>query len=223
MANRILNWEARGKQNILVLNDEAHHAYRIRKEEADEAEEDLFEQVVGRGLRRRTYEVGADGLMTEEVAKVFGVPFQVIPFKANPAGRVAPPPARHHVHALPGRAQLEIRFPRVEGYRQAIRNRITADFTSMAPLWLDPAKIPPEVEVKASLPTNSGRPSLSGPRRLQRVDLSPFRQGRRGRSWSSRWRAISRGNTSAAHRARRPPTCCSRRSCGSFSGSSRTR
>jgi type III restriction enzyme len=117
--------------------------------------------------------------MTEEVAKVFGVPFQVIPFKANPAGATTPPPRRHHVHALPGRTHLEIRFPRVEGYRQAIRNRITADFASIAQLWLDPTKIPPEVEVKASLPTNSGRPSLSGPGRLQRVDLNPFRSGRR--------------------------------------------
>ncbi|MEO7271465.1 MAG: type III restriction endonuclease subunit R, partial [Vicinamibacterales bacterium] len=46
----------------------------------------LCEQVVGRGLRRRTYEVDERGLMTEEVAKVFGVPFLVVPFKANPGG-----------------------------------------------------------------------------------------------------------------------------------------
>ena len=59
-----------------------------------------------------------DGLMTEEVAKVFGVPFEVIPFKANPAAAPKPPQKRHHVHALPGRAQFEISFPRVEGYRR---------------------------------------------------------------------------------------------------------
>jgi type III restriction enzyme len=139
----------------------------------------LCEQVVGRGLRRRTYELGDDGLMTEEVAKVFGVPFQVIPFKANPAGAAPSPPKRHHVHALPGRAHLAISFPRVEGYRQAIRNRVTADISAEAPIWLDPTRIPPELEVKASLPTNSGRPSLSGPGRLERVDLNPFRRTRR--------------------------------------------
>ena len=43
----------------------------------------LCEQVVGRGLRRASYELASDGLLTEEVAKVFGVPFEVIPFKAN--------------------------------------------------------------------------------------------------------------------------------------------
>lgn len=139
----------------------------------------LCEQVVGRGLRRRRYELGANGLMTEEVAKVFGVPFQVIPFKANPTGPSEPPLKRHHVQALPGRAALEIRFPRVEGYRQAIRNRVSVDWTSIATLVLDPTKIPPELEMKASLPTNDGRPSLFGPGAIQRVDLNPFRAGSR--------------------------------------------
>ena len=66
----------------------------------------LCEQVVGRGLRRRTYELGDNGLMTEEVAKVFGVPFQVIPFKANPTAAPKPAERRHHVHAVPARAHL---------------------------------------------------------------------------------------------------------------------
>jgi type III restriction enzyme len=139
----------------------------------------LCEQVVGRGLRRRTYELGADGLMKEEVAQVFGVPFQVIPFKANPPGAAEPPPKRHHVCAVPSRAHLAITFPRVERYRQAIRNRVSVDWASMPPLWLDPTKIPPEVEVRASLQTNTGRPTLLGPGRLERLDLNPFRSGRR--------------------------------------------
>jgi type III restriction enzyme len=139
----------------------------------------LCEQVVGRGLRRRTYELGDNGLMTEEVAKVFGVPFQVIPFKANPTAAPAPTQKRYHVYALPGRAHLAITFPRVEGYRQVIRNRVAVDWGSVPPLFLDPSKIPPEVEVKASLQTNHGRPSLTGPGAIQRVDLNPFRSGRR--------------------------------------------
>ena len=139
----------------------------------------LCEQVVGRGLRRRTYELAGNGLMTEEVAKVFGVPFQVIPFKATTTGNPRPPEKRHHVHAVPARASLEILLPRVEGYRQAIRNRISVDWNAVPPLWLDPSKIPPEVQVKASLPTNTGRPSLSGPGKLESVDLNPFRSGRR--------------------------------------------
>ncbi|HVL67060.1 MAG TPA: hypothetical protein VM364_07335 [Vicinamibacterales bacterium] len=142
----------------------------------------LCEQVVGRGLRRRTYEVGENGRMTEEVAQVFGVPFQVVPFKSNPAGAPRQQKPTRHVHALPDRSHLAITFPRVEGYLPAIRNRVTVDWAAIAPLFLDPARIPPEVEVKASLPTNSGRPSLTGPGRLTRIDLSPFRAGRREQS-----------------------------------------
>jgi type III restriction enzyme len=139
----------------------------------------LCEQVVGRGLRRASYELGDDGKFTEEVAKVFGVPFEVIPFKADKQGPPVDPPKRHHVHAVPSKQQFEIRYPRVEGYTQAIRNRITVDFKSVAPLVLDPMRIPPEVEMKAALPSNEGRPSLMGPGRLENVTLNPFRAGRR--------------------------------------------
>jgi type III restriction enzyme len=139
----------------------------------------LCEQVVGRGLRRSSYEVGDDGMLQEEVAKVFGVPFQVIPFKANKGGARAPAPKRHHVHAIPTRAAYEIRFPRVEGYRQAIKSKVAIDWASMPTIVLDPMRIPPEVEVKAALPNNKGRPSVAGPGKLERVDLNPYRSGYR--------------------------------------------
>ena len=139
----------------------------------------LCEQVVGRGLRRRDYTIGKDGKLTEEVAKVFGVPFEVIPFKESGTRPGTPPPKRHHVHAVPANSQHEIRFPRVEGYRQAIRNAINVDWNSVASLRLDPAGIPPEVQVKATIPSNQGRPSLTGPGKLENVDLNPYRSGRR--------------------------------------------
>jgi type III restriction enzyme len=44
---------------------------------------------------------------------------------------------------------------------------------------LDPAKIPTEVELKAALLTNRGRPSLIGPGKIANVDLNPFRSGKR--------------------------------------------
>jgi type III restriction enzyme len=139
----------------------------------------LCEQVVGRGLRRSSYDVGDDGKLTEEVVKVFGVPFEVIPFKENKGTAQLPRPKRHRIHAVPGKASLEIRFPRVEGYRQAIRNRVTVDWPSLATLTLDPKRIPPEVQVKGVLPSNQGRPSLGGPGALENVTLHPFRSGRR--------------------------------------------
>ena len=121
----------------------------------------LCEQVVGRGLRRASYELGAGDKFSEEVAQVFGVPFEVIPFKANTQGPATPPPKRHHIHAIPGKAEFEIRYPRVEGYTQAIRNRVTAEpWSSVPPLVLLPDKIPPEVEMKGLTVNDQGRFSL---------------------------------------------------------------
>jgi type III restriction enzyme len=139
----------------------------------------LCEQVVGRGLRRASYELNDDGKFTEEIAQVFGVPFEVIPFKASKAGASAPRIKRYHVHALPNRAEYEIRFPRVEGYTQAIRNKITVDWASVPSLELQPDRIPPEVEMKGLNVNNMGRLSLTGPGRASDVSLKEFRQGRR--------------------------------------------
>jgi type III restriction enzyme len=139
----------------------------------------LCEQVVGRGLRRASYELGTDGLPTEEVSKVFGVPFEIVPFKATQGGSLPAHPPRKHVHALATRAKLEIRFPRVEGYRQAIKNRVTVDWDSIAPLVIDPLRIPPEVEMKAGIPNNLGRFSITGPGRIQSLSLNPYRKSLR--------------------------------------------
>jgi type III restriction enzyme len=140
----------------------------------------LCEQVVGRGLRRASYELDEKtGKFTEEVATVFGVPFEVIPFKATTTGPVPPPPRRNHIHAIPQKAKLEIRFPRVEGYTQAIRNRVTVDWDSVPTLVLEPGKIPPEVEVRGLSVNNQGRMTLTGPGKTSDVSLKEFREKRR--------------------------------------------
>ena len=140
----------------------------------------LCEQVVGRGLRRASYELGEGDKFSEQVAQVFGVPFEVIPFKANTQGAITPPPKRHHIHAIPGKAGFEIRYPRVEGYTQAIRNRVTAEpWSSVPPLVLLPDKIPPEVEMKGLTVNDQGRFSLGGPGRLNGVSLAEFRSKHR--------------------------------------------
>ncbi len=139
----------------------------------------LCEQVVGRGLRRASYALGDDEKLGEEVAKILGVPFEIVPLKANPPGGPKPEPTTWRIRALSERAHLEIRFPRVEGYTQSIRHQVRVDWSSVAPLLLDPGDIPPEVEMKAGLPTNQGRPSLVGPGHIERVDLSPYREGQR--------------------------------------------
>ena len=142
----------------------------------------LCEQVVGRGLRRASYETEGEGdgeRLGEEVAQVFGVPFQVVPFKATQGGAPRPPVKTWRVRALPERADLEIRFPRVEGFVFEPSSEIQLDWSSVPELLIDPAQIPPEVQMKAGLPTNEGRPTLYGPGKLDMASLATYRAGHR--------------------------------------------
>ena len=76
----------------------------------------LCEQVVGRGLRRRSYEADDDGRFPPEYAEIYGVPFAFMP---SDRPIVDPPVARpgQEVRALDDRYDLRITFPKVEGYR----------------------------------------------------------------------------------------------------------
>ncbi len=98
----------------------------------------LCEQVIGRALRRQSYELNEDGLFNVEYADVLGIPFD---FTAKPV--VSPPqPPREtiHVRAIrPDRDHLEIRFPRVAGYRVELpEERLTADFNEDSTMNLTP-------------------------------------------------------------------------------------
>lgn len=102
----------------------------------------LCEQVVGRALRRYSYELNGN-LLEPEYADIFGVPFN---FATQPVD-TKPQPVRPviQVHALrPERDHLEIRFPRVEGYRTELpEERLKADFNDDHVLVLTPEMVGP--------------------------------------------------------------------------------
>ena len=133
----------------------------------------LCEQVVGRALRRRSYEVQDNGKFQEEVAKVFGVPFEVVPFKATGASAKPQPPQRR-IYAVPERKHLAITVPRVLGYSIGVRNKVmVADWDALAGITLDPMRVPPETQVAAAL--NMNRPSILAPGGVHDASLSAFR------------------------------------------------
>ena len=98
----------------------------------------LCEQVIGRALRRQSYDLNEEGLFNVEYADILGIPFD---FTAKPV--IAPPqPPRETIHVRavrPDRDSLEIRFPRVEAYRvELAEERLTAQFTSDSIMELTP-------------------------------------------------------------------------------------
>ncbi|MBA4159456.1 MAG: DEAD/DEAH box helicase family protein [Gemmatimonadetes bacterium] len=105
----------------------------------------LCEQVIGRALRRQSYELNEEGRFDVEYADVLGIPFD---FTAKPV--IAPPqPPRETVQVKavrPERDPLEIRFPRVQGYRVELpEERLAAEFTDDSLLELTPDLVGPSI------------------------------------------------------------------------------
>ena len=103
----------------------------------------LCEQVVGRALRRRFYNLNEDGLFNVEYADVLGIPFD---FTAKPV--VVGPGKRQDTFRVaavrPERDHLEITFPRVSGYREdPPREDLVANFTEDSKLDLTPDLVGP--------------------------------------------------------------------------------
>ena len=104
----------------------------------------LCEQVVGRALRRTNWALDEEGHFYPEYAEVYGVPFSFIP--AQGGGPTPPPPKPvTRVRALEDRAALEMRFPRLLGYRYDLPpERLTAKFSEDSRLSLSTLDVPTE-------------------------------------------------------------------------------
>ena len=111
----------------------------------------LCEQVIGRALRRQSYDLNEENLFNVEYADVLGIPFD---FTAKPV--IAPPqPPRETIQVKairPDRDALEIRFPRVAGYRVELpEERLIAEFTEDSVLELTPDLVGPSITKNAGI------------------------------------------------------------------------
>jgi type III restriction enzyme len=105
----------------------------------------LCEQVIGRGLRRRSYAPNLKGRFEPEYAEVYGVPFSFIPCSgsvANPRPEATPT----HVRALEERSACEITFPRIVGYRYDFPTEVlNARFGPESRFTLSTSELPSKV------------------------------------------------------------------------------
>lgn len=115
----------------------------------------LCEQVVGRGLRRRSYAVNKDGMFDAEYAEVYGVPFSFIP-SAGSEKDPKPGPTATRVRALEDRIDCEITFPRVIGYRYKFDSeKLTAKFTNDSKMAISTADLPTKTEMQSIIGESS--------------------------------------------------------------------
>jgi len=141
----------------------------------------LCEQVVGRGLRRTTYDVDSEtGLYEAEFVNVFGVPFTFLPHETQEDTPPPPTKAKTRIEALDDRKELEIAWPNVLRIDQAYGNRLMLDQGRVPLLTLDAhetlllADLAPTVEGKPDV-TKIDRIRLEELGRQQRYQTLAFR------------------------------------------------
>ena len=73
----------------------------------------LCEQVVGRGLRRTSYDVGEDGMFRPEYVNIFGVPFTFLPHESKDGPPPPPEPPKTMVEPSKDKEAFEISWPNI--------------------------------------------------------------------------------------------------------------
>lgn len=144
----------------------------------------LCEQVVGRGLRRVSYDTDDDDLFLPEYVNVFGVPLSIS--EAGEPGETPPPPKpTTQIEVVPERANLEIKWPNVVRVETVVRRELSVNWSTVDTLVLDPASTPISADLAPALggATDLGKISsidleqLPEDFRLQRLVFQAARKG----------------------------------------------
>ena len=126
----------------------------------------LCEQVVGRGLRRTSYEVNPEtGLFEPEYVNIFGVPFTFLPHEGGEDGPPPPPTPKTAVEPDPAKAEFEIRWPNVVRIERVFQPTLVLDWSKVRTLELDAAQT---AQVAELAPILEGKPDVT---KIERIEL----------------------------------------------------
>jgi type III restriction enzyme len=126
----------------------------------------LCEQVVGRGLRRTTYDVNPEtGLFEAEYVNIFGVPFTFLPHEGGEDSPPLPPTPKTAVEPDPAKGEFEIRWPNVVRIDRIFQPILQLDWDKAQTLVLDAAQT---AQVAELAPVLEGKPDVS---EINRIEL----------------------------------------------------
>ncbi|GEA16221.1 hypothetical protein E308F_24650 [Moorella sp. E308F] len=126
----------------------------------------LCEQVVGRGLRRTSYEVDPKtGLFEPEYVNIFGVPFTFMPHEGGDGTPPPPPKPRTCIEPVPEKRQYEIKWPNIIRIERVFRPVLSLDWSKLQVLELKPEETPTLAEMA---PIIDGKPDVS---KITQIDL----------------------------------------------------
>ena len=126
----------------------------------------LCEQVVGRGLRRTSYEVDkATGLFDAEYVNIFGVPFTFLPHESHDGPPPPPPTPKTRIEPVIEKQQYEIRWPNIIRIEHTYRPNLKLDMTKVKPLVLNAYET---VTLAELAPVVDGKPDVT---KISQIDL----------------------------------------------------
>ena len=133
----------------------------------------LCEQVVGRGLRRASYEIDEEtGLFDAEYVNVFGVPFSFLPHEDTDA-KPPPPSPKITVQPVDDKKKFSISWPNVLRIDRTLAPSLSVDWKSVEPLRLNAADT---IEIAELAPTVNNKPDVS---QIKDIDLEKLRRSLR--------------------------------------------
>jgi type III restriction enzyme len=127
----------------------------------------LCEQVVGRGLRRVSYEFDENQMLEPEYVNIFGVPFSFIPHEGGVAVP-RPPKPKFQIEPTIEKKEFEIAFPNILRIDALYKSSLMLDYNSIKPIEIDPEKTITEVEFGGVLQGNITPAALSD------IDIKEF-------------------------------------------------
>ncbi|MFZ0035489.1 MAG: DEAD/DEAH box helicase family protein [Sedimentisphaerales bacterium] len=128
----------------------------------------LCEQVVGRGLRRTSYDDFDENKMFKpEYVNIFGVPFTFLPHEAkeDDGGPPPPPQPKTAIEPVSEKKEFEISWPNIIRIEAVYKPRLILDWDKVKPLELNAFDTP---QVAEMAPIVDGKPDLS---KISEIDL----------------------------------------------------
>ncbi len=129
----------------------------------------LCEQVVGRGLRRTTYEINKEnGLFDPEYVNIFGVPFTFLPHEIHDGPPPPPPSPKTLIEPVIEKQQYEITWPNVIRIDHAYHPILELDMDRVETLCLNASETPTLAELA---PLADGEPDFT---KIKTIDLEEY-------------------------------------------------
>jgi type III restriction enzyme len=130
----------------------------------------LCEQVVGRGLRRTSYDdFDENGYFLPEYVNIFGVPFTFIPHEAKGGDGPPPPPKpKTEIQPIDEKKEFEISWPNIIRIEHLYKPELQLDLRKIKPLELDASETRQIADLAQQV---EGKPDLKKITQIQIEDL----------------------------------------------------